>query len=155
MTPRNPLYGSLPNRTVRLSRDPRDLRLPAPPSVNECYRNPTPKEAARGVKGRIRTKVYNDWRDVAEQWLCVQKFTAIGSPVSVTIYVGQCSQARDLDNFAKPVLDILVRCGVLRNDNLKNVHEVRLIRAFETVTEGVVSVWVEPAVSLPQRRECA
>ena len=119
------------------------LRLTAPPSANACYRNPSPKEYARGVRGRIRTEAYTDWRDVAEGELCKQCAASVGSPVRITIRIGKCNQARDIDNFAKPTIDVLVRCGVIGNDNLKHVHSVLLTRAFGDVEAGKIAVLVE------------
>lgn len=147
MTPRNPLYGSLPTpigqsaELIRLC--PRQAILPAPPSVNEAYRNSSKSEIALGHRGRRKTDTYKSWIKAAGLMLNAARLGNFASPVSVLIRVGKCNQARDLDNFNKAVCDLLVHCGVIKSDNLTVVHSVSAVRSFGDVPAGMVAVSVD------------
>jgi len=84
------------------------LQVPGtPPSVNSYVRH------ARGV--HYRTTGAKDWdEDVA---ICAkgQRVRAKGYHVTAVIYLG-AGQKGDVDNFAKALLDSLVRSGVIDTD---------------------------------------
>ena len=109
------------------------LIVTAPPSVNSLYLN---------VKkvGRVKAPAYRKWLDIA-QWEAKQyKVQLFDKPVSVQVGVGKATQARDLDNYLKPVLDFLVKIGVLKDDNMLHVHKVTIAKQFEEVAAGFVRI---------------
>lgn len=112
------------------------IRLPLCPSTNNLFKN------AIG-KGRVRSAEYKRWLETAGLLLNRARPGKVASPVIVIIRVGKCNQARDLDNMAKPVLDLLSHAGVIQNDNLMHVHEVRIVRAFSDVAAEWIEVSVE------------
>ena len=117
--------------------------LPAPPSTNALFAN------VRG-KGRVKTLAYRKWLTNSGLILNASrsgKKLTLDAPAAVTIRIGQCNQARDADNFAKGICDLLVSAGVLRGDNLMHVHRVTAEKAFGDVPAGFVAVHVE---ALPQ-----
>jgi crossover junction endodeoxyribonuclease RusA len=86
-----------------------ELELPFPPSVNSCWR------AVRGrtilsARGReYRAKAIRACRDAE----------VVDGPVSVKIYLYPPDRRRrDVDNYAKAILDALVHARVLRDDSL-------------------------------------
>jgi hypothetical protein len=72
------------------------------------------------------------------------KRVAVLTPCTILIRVGKCNEARDLSNFTKPAEDLIVKCGVIPNDNIKHVKRVSTEEAFGDVPDGWVSVLVEP-----------
>lgn len=88
------------------------MSLPVPPSTNALF-------VQRGRK-RVRSKEYRAWYELA-QYFCEG---AVEGPVAVHICVPE-NKRRDIDNYAKPVLDLLVKQGVIENDNgriLRQLH---------------------------------
>ncbi len=86
-----------------------------PPSVNGLFAN------VKG-KGRVKTAAYTRWRLVAGAQLKSVKAPASG--VEVAILVGRCNVQRDLDNMAKPVLDLIKDLGWIVDDSVKHVSSV-------------------------------
>lgn len=107
--------------------------LPIPPSVNRCWRN------VPGV-GRVRTAHYRAWRDAAGWELRAQRPPQIPGDVSISIRAGRPRRRRDLDNIIKPVLDILVSCGVIVDDS----HVVALMAVWDSaVADDSVRVLIQ------------
>ena len=82
------------------------IDLPLPPSTNNLYYN------VQG-KGRVKSREYRKWQESV-----VLRFRNIGwfeDAVSVHIRVPH-DRRRDIDNYAKPILDALVNHGVIRDD---------------------------------------
>lgn len=92
------------------------LDLPTPPSTNNLFINVK--------RGRARSREYDGWRTHAGLVLNSQKPTSYLGPVSVTL-VAQENGRRDLDGYWKPILDLLVTHGVIKNDNCKVVRELK------------------------------
>ena len=83
--------------------------VPTPPSTNSLYRN------ARG-RGRVKTERYLTWIAAAVhsvKW----PLDPIDGPVTLGFQVPD-DKRRDLDNFLKGPIDLLVSQGVLKDDNL-------------------------------------
>lgn len=136
---RDHLRATLPGPVVPLVRQTDGaIRLPIPPSVNNLFAN------AKG-RGRVKSAEYRSWLQSASLIMRVNRYGLVPSPVCVTIRVGKCNVLRDLDNLGKPCLDVLVADGVIADDSVNHVHEVRFIRAFETVAAGWVEIDVRPA----------
>lgn len=85
------------------------LECRAPPSANACFRN------AAG-KGRVKTKVYTDWITAAGWEIAVQNPGCVSGPYHLQISIRRASLRRDLDNFCKPISDLLVTMGIVDDD---------------------------------------
>lgn len=86
-----------------------DLVLPAPPSVNEAFRNVP-------GKGRVKTKVYDAWHSHASWRIRLQKPGTIIGNVMLLIGVERISERADIDNRIKLILDVLVSQKVITDD---------------------------------------
>jgi Holliday junction resolvase RusA-like endonuclease len=108
-------------------------RLPVPPTANSIWRHIV-------VHGRPRTllsKEYKDWLEVAALHLRAQGVQAMPSPVSVSVVLeggDGFRRASDLDNYFKPLIDLVKKLGVIENDSL--CHVVELHGAFRRVAGG-------------------
>jgi len=112
------------------------LILTAPPSVNALYANIP-------GKGRIKTGVYKQWIELAGWDIRKAKIKPFDQPVVITLQIGKVNQRRDLDGFYKAAIDLFVTHGIIKNDNLNYVHEVRAIKAFGIVPDECISIMVE------------
>lgn len=95
------------------------LTIPAPPSVNALFANVA-------GKGRVKSKRYREWLNAAGWRLQAQKskWPAIptGSAYGVAIRL-PLNIRTDIDNTAKPILDLLTSFGVTPDDR----HLVSLV----------------------------
>jgi Holliday junction resolvase RusA-like endonuclease len=98
---------------------PIELRLPFPPSVNGLYFNP------ENWRGRVKTPEYEDWRDQAGWELKSQHPRKMNVRCNVTIDLDD-KRNGDADNRAKPVLDLLVKYEIIKNDSKKYVKRVSI-----------------------------
>lgn len=95
------------------------LELPDfPPSVNNLF--PTGKHGKR-----FRSREYECWINSSEAALWMTKFTNMTGPVSVSITLEDKGN-RDIDNFAKAILDFLVRYHVIEDDRRKIVRSLNM-----------------------------
>lgn len=93
--------------------------LPFPPSVNNLF--PTNRRTGR----RYPSKEYKAWQVHAGALINKARMKLIAEPVEIEIELtAKDGRPRDADNYAKPLLDILVKCGVLRDDSSKYVRRV-------------------------------
>lgn len=88
--------------------------LPKPPSINHIYGYVCQKGFARSYitkEGRL-------WFEEAGYKLKAQmkKKVAIETPCEIWIELYTC-RTQDLDNILKPILDLLQKQGVVKNDN--------------------------------------
>lgn len=92
-------------------------RLDFPPSLNNAFVN-TPT-------GRIKSADYNAWRVAAGYQLRRQRpVPIVGRFKAELTFDRPDNRRRDLDNLCKPVLDLLVECGVVVDDSL--AEDIRL-----------------------------
>ena len=108
------------------------FNLPTPPSTNNLYSN------VRGV-GRVKTKEYNAWMVEAGWALKAAKPRPVAGNVDVQLRV-PLDKRRDIDNFCKATLDILVRHKVIDDDR----HVMRLEVEREDRNSKTIHVSVEP-----------
>lgn len=98
--------------------------MPVPPSLNSIYKNvPFTTKKGRKTSRRSKTDAYEDWCLEADWELARQKPVRFDRRVDVSIVIAEIPNA-DIDNRAKPILDSLKRCGVIKNDNSKYVRQV-------------------------------
>ena len=88
------------------------FRLPTPPSANNLFVN------VPGV-GRVKGKKYVAWISAAKQWLMTQKRPQdpITYRVNLDIQVPRPKVRADISNRIKPVEDMLMRGGILKDDS--------------------------------------
>lgn len=110
---------------------------PAPPSVNNLYRNVP-------GRGRVVTREYQAWRDEAA--LLIGSLPWYGDDKKnryrweITIAAHALPHSRDLDNIVKPLIDLVARLTGLR-DNYCEV--VTAFRSAEDEGAARVTVTVE------------
>jgi len=96
------------------------LRLPLAPSANSIWDN-----AGARV---FRSKQYEDWYGHAGLVANTQHPQRISGPYELTIEVSRPDdRRRDLDNFAKPTSDFLVRMGLVDDDYLAQLVTLRWV----------------------------
>lgn len=95
------------------------IELPGPPSTNNLFFN-VPK------RGRVKSPRYQAWEGEAGLLLKAQKPGRLTGNVEMILTVPQKTRA-DLDNLAKPILDLLVTHSVIEDDG-KPVQRVTVQR---------------------------
>lgn len=93
------------------------LELPSPPSTNAMY-------IVRG-RHRVRSPTYRLWQEQAGWFLKEQKPKPVIGPVTIEIAI-ENNARRDIDNFGKPILDALVKFGIIEGDRFKTVKALTL-----------------------------
>jgi Holliday junction resolvase RusA-like endonuclease len=97
--------------TVRVIATPAEvvrLELPLPPSINHAWQNVP-------GKGRVRSPEYRRWHKLAFDELTLQRPGKITGRFCVVISLGRIKRRADVDNRAKPVLDLM--SGVVTDDD--------------------------------------
>lgn len=110
------------------------LTMPLPPSVNACYVN-VPK------RGRVASKALRDWKVAAGWEILAQPRRLIAGPFRVAIYV-PAGMRGDIDNRAKPTIDLLVEHRITPDDRF--AQRISVERSAE-VPDGTCVVVVEAA----------
>lgn len=85
-----------------------------PPALNNMYFN-------IAKRGRVKTTQYTNWVAGALREMLAQRAKPVTPPVSVTIEIPD-TMLGDLDGRIKPSIDILVRSGVIPDDNKRIVR---------------------------------
>lgn len=99
------------------------FELATPPSVNAMYAN---RSGRKGVgRGRIKTPAYLAWQRGELLALTAQRARPVVPPVNVTIALPNTMRG-DADNRMKPTLDLLVKAGVLPDDNRHIVRSITI-----------------------------
>lgn len=97
-----------------------EVAVPMPPSVNMMFRN------VAGV-GRVRSGAYKDWAKEAGWMVKARRNGCYDGVCSVTVEIRPKNRrAFDLDNRMKAVLDILVTCGVIKDDSNKHIKSLTI-----------------------------
>lgn len=91
--------------------------LPDPISTNNLFAN-------LPGRGRVMTKAYRDWKQLAARMLMAQRpLPTFALPVEITIYAGEKNTGpMDADNAVKACLDALVVAKVIHDDSRKWVR---------------------------------
>ncbi|WP_394026610.1 RusA family crossover junction endodeoxyribonuclease [Desulfovibrio falkowii] len=108
------------------------LTLPFPPSVNHYWRHVT-LPLGKGKKGfRVQTLISADGRkykeSVCQEVLRQRIVLGITAPVMMSVLLCPPDRRRrDVDNYAKALLDSLVEAKVLKDDS--QIRDLRLVWA--------------------------
>jgi Holliday junction resolvase RusA-like endonuclease len=103
------------------------LVFDAPPGVNNLFANVA-------GKGRVKTRAYRDWLETASWQVELQRPGHVSGSYRVNIGVRQATLRNDLDGLLKPILDLLVSCGVTDDDR----HLRRIEMEWRDEGQGVV-----------------
>ena len=119
------------------------VSLPIPPSVNNLFSNVP-------GKGRVKTKAYTDWISKAYAAINHETYSSPGISLSgavcVVMEINRSHVGRDIDNCIKPVIDVLVKRGVIISDT--NVASVTACWA-EKADPALAKVVVYPVGETP------
>lgn len=96
------------------------FELATPPSVNAMYAN-----RRGGGRGRVPTRAYESWQRGELKALIAQRAKPVLPPVNVSISLPSTMRG-DADNRCKPTLDLLVKAGVIPNDNRNIVRSITI-----------------------------
>jgi Holliday junction resolvase RusA-like endonuclease len=107
------------------------ITIPLPPSVNKAWSNVP-------GKGRVKTNDYKRWETEAG-WLARSQY--VGKPpitgaVHVAIWLHRPRGRCDIDNRIKPILDLLVKAGVLADDS----QVVKICAEWSIVDGAIVEI---------------
>lgn len=92
--------------------------LAVPPSTNSLFFN------VKG-RGRVKSTKYRAWIKAELLALIAQRAKPVTERASVAITIPKITRG-DADNRIKPVLDLLVRAGILTDDGGKHVGAVSI-----------------------------
>lgn len=109
----------------------RMLICPVPPSTNNLFAN------RKGGKGRYKTDAYKAWREEAGWRLNGQRPPKLKGEVKIGFSVPR-NNRRDLDNFQKSLLDLLVEMRVIERDNMTCVVGL----SIECEQRDDVAIWL-------------
>ena len=97
-----------------------NIRLPAPPSTNNLFIN-----VRNG--GRILSPAYRSWRNHAGTLLNLARVQPFGTAlVQIGLMVPRKPASRDIDNFSKAPIDLLVAHAIIADD--KQVERLTIER---------------------------
>src|SRR4051812_32222866 len=113
------------------------LTLPYPPSANRLWRNVP-------GKGTLKSAAYRAWISKATGEIMIQRGKPVRGAYRLTIVaVRPDLRARDIDNLAKPVGDLMASAGIVQNDSM--AQSVFVGWSLEApVKDGSIIVSVEP-----------
>lgn len=94
------------------------FELAVPPSVNAMYRNVP-------GRGRVRTSAYNAWLQGELKALVAQRARPVLPPVSISMFMPETMRG-DISNRAKACEDLLVKAGVIPDDNKRIVRSISI-----------------------------
>lgn len=107
------------------------IRLPMPPSVNGLF--PTNRRTGK----RYASRQYQRWQHDAAWLIALRRLKPLSSPVDIEIALTPADgRRRDADNYGKPIIDQLVKAGLLKDDNSKHVRRVSLSWREPSKTEA-------------------
>lgn len=96
------------------------ITLPMPPALNSMYLN----RSAAGMKGRMVSPQYVQWRSEADDALWMKKAQRFKGEVAVCFAFGPTKGRSDLDGRLKAPLDWLVRHQIIEEDHSKFVRMI-------------------------------
>lgn len=121
------------------------LTLPLPPSINSYWRSVSLRS---GVTKVLISKEGRQWKKKALQIAAMQRPARLEGDVDVTMRVYFKDRRRDLDNVAKPALDLLQAAGIVEND--RQVARLELVRGFDKGNPRIEIAVEEIAIAIPR-----
>jgi Holliday junction resolvase RusA-like endonuclease len=107
------------------------ITLPFPPSLHALFSQT--RSGRRFISPR-----YRSWRKLAEQQIQLQRVRPFVGLVDIEIALrAPDKRVRDADNYAKAVIDLLVRMGVIEKDDHNYVRSTTPIWVKDGGTPGV------------------
>lgn len=82
--------------------------IPVPPTTNNLF--------ATVGRRRVQTREYKSWLEAAGWQIKTQRVPKVEGDVKVTLVITRPTVTSDLDNRIKPILDSLVKFGVIDDD---------------------------------------
>lgn len=127
--------------------------LPFPPSLNNAF-----SQASNGR--RFATRAYTSWCNAAVLLMRSAKLASAAGPVAISIRIRPPdNRRRDIDNLVKPILDALVKAGVIADDHAGIVRSIDAawdLPADRTDPGAVVEITpITPPTSRKARRTIA
>lgn len=119
---------------------PLNIWLPVPPSLNAAYAN----GRGKGARGRFSTAALRDWKSEAGVALARQNWSPVPGKVIVVMNTERRSKVADIDNRTKPVLDLLVKQGVIEDDR----HVTAIATAWAEQHDNRVHIAIVPVQAL-------
>jgi len=120
------------------------LVLPAPPSANALFKNVP-------GKGRVRTRLYDDWLSHAGWRLRSQRPGLVAGQVLILMGVERTSGMADIDNRLKATLDLLVNHQVIEDDRFV----AGVAAAWLPARDGLMRLAIIPAGNVSVRFQLA
>jgi len=118
------------------------VTMPPPPSTNNLYRT---GRGHKGKAGRFKTTEYKRWQLIAGAAISRAGVEPIAPKTVLAVrIVVDINRQRDIDNVAKPILDILQAKGTVPDDRYIDhlvVHRYRV----DPVEHCRVMIWGRPA----------
>jgi len=101
------------------------LTVPLPPSVNSYHRS---IPMSNGTSKVLISRDGRAWKKKALQLVAMQRPGALTGDVEIVLEVYFKDRRRDLDNAAKPLLDLLQAARVIENDRqVVDLHMMRRV----------------------------
>ena len=124
--------------------------LPIPPTANRLF------TYRAGSRQRIKTDEYRKWATEAAYGLMIQGMSGAVSAVArgrykVAIWL-PFDHKRDIDNAIKPLLDVIVKCGVISDDRWIDELVVRRVPVSEPPEVFVEVQQLAAASTTPRKR---
>jgi len=111
------------------------INLPYPPTTNNLFLNVG--------KRRVRTPRYDAWLREGAAMIAQQRPQKVTGPYALYLRaVRPDRRARDLGNLEKPVSDLLVKCGIVRDDS--DACTIVLAWVLSNPSGAAVTVQVTP-----------
>lgn len=118
-----------------------EITLPFPVSLNNAF---SQTSAGR----RFKSKRYARWQDQAGWMIKVARLQPMVGPVKVAVALhAKDRRRRDADNLIKPVVDSLVKYGILAGDDQRYVVAVESTWASIDAINPRAVVRISPAVA--------
>lgn len=134
---------------------PITINLPFPPSVNGYWRNVVMGEGPKVSARTLISKKGREYRDEVVKQCCSEQITGLrlGARLSVTLVLHPpCKRKRDVDNYAKALLDALSHAQVWGDDSQV---DVLVVERGANVKGGAVMVRIEELDALRVLKEVA
>jgi Holliday junction resolvase RusA-like endonuclease len=124
---------NIPENTRPIAMGPIEIVLPnLPPSTNNLFANIP-------GKGRVRSAEYNRWLNQSGLLVRSQCKTRMGERADITLVLEDRHPSADASNYIKPVEDLLVKVGILADDNAKHVRSV--LAAWSDIQGLRIEIW--------------